>query len=309
MDLLIPLILKEIKGVGNIILRNIIENNNLPNNIDEFIDWMELAFNKEGIYDKRINNDEFKYIIEKINKMKENSMKNSIGMISILNDKYPKNLKEINNAPAVLFYKGNYECLLKKDIVAIVGSRNVTKNGARVAYKTSKYFSDLDYLVVSGLAIGCDTYAHRAAVDLKKSTIAVMPCGLDSIIPKVNVKLANDIIENNGCLVSEYEYGSNLSKYNYVNRNRIQSGLSKGVVVIETTEKGGTIETINFAIKQNKIVVCYDSDNDYEEIRGNKKFIKEGKAFSYKTLNDLIIIQEKIKKDYNVSIEQMNFNI
>lgn len=309
MDLLIPLILKEIKGVGNIILRNIIENNNLPNNIDEFIDWMELAFNKEGIYDKRINKDEFKYIIEKINKMKENSMKNSIGMISILNDKYPKNLKEINNAPAVLFYKGNYECILKKDIVAIVGSRNVTENGARVAYKTSKYFSDLDYLIVSGLAIGCDTYAHRAAVDLKKSTIAVIPCGLDSIVPKVNFKLANDIIENNGCLVSEYEYGSNLSKYNYVNRNRIQSGLSKGVVVIETTEKGGTIETINFAIKQNKIVVCYDSDNDYEEIRGNKKFIKEGKAFSYKTLNDLIIIQEKIKKDYNISYKQINFDI
>ena len=136
-----------------------------------------------------------------------------------------------------------------------------------------------------------------------------MPCGLDYIVPKVNMKLANYILENNGCLVSEYEYGSKLSRYNYVNRNRIQSGLSKAIIVIETSEKGGTIETVNFGIKQNKIVACYDCDEEYEEIRGNKKFIKQGKAFSYKTLNDLITIEEKMKENYNIAGKQINFNI
>lgn len=309
MDLLIPMILKQIKGIGSIKIRNIIENNTMPRDMDEVQDWLKLVLSKESVHIKNMTNEQFKSILENVNKIKEGSIKNNIRMVSILDNKYPKLLKDINNAPTILFYKGNYECLINENNIAIVGTRKPTENGARVAYKTSKYFFSLGYSVVSGLAIGCDTYAHKAAVDSKKTTIAVMPCGLDYIVPKVNMKLANDILENNGCLVSEYEYGSKLSRYNYVNRNRIQSGLSKGIIVIETREKGGTIETVNFGIKQNKIVACYDCDEEYEEIRGNKKFIKEGKAYSYKTLNDLSIIEEKIKKYYGFSNIQLNFNI
>ncbi len=309
MNLLIPMILKQIKGIGSIKIRNIIENNSLPKSINEVEDWLEFVLYKESVNSKRVSNEQFKYILEEVNKTKEDSIKNNIEMVSILDNKYPRLLKEINDAPIILFYKGNYDCLINENIVAIIGTRHITDNGTRVAYKTSKYFSELDYSIVSGLAIGCDTYAHKAAVDSKKSTIAVMPCGLDTIVPKVNNKLADDILESNGCLVSEYECGSELYKYNYVKRNRIQSGLSKGVIVIETSEKGGTVETINLGIKQNKIIACYDCDEDYEEIRGNKKFVKEGKAFKYKTLNDLIIIEKKIRENYGFSSQQLNFNI
>ncbi|WP_294167697.1 DNA-processing protein DprA [uncultured Clostridium sp.] len=309
MELLIPMILRHIEGIGNIKIRNIIENNYLPKSIDEVQDWLEVVLLKESINSKIISNDMFKYILEKVNKIKDDAIQNNAYMISILNNKYPRLLKEINNAPTILFYKGNYECLMNENIVAIVGTRNPTENGTRVSYKTSEYFANLGYSIVSGLAVGCDTYAHKAAIDYKKSTIAVMPCGLDSIVPKVNNNLANNILESGGCLVSEYECGSTVSKYNYVNRNRIQSGLSKAIIVIETSEKGGTIETVNFGMKQNKIIACYDCDKDYEEIRGNKKFIKQGKAFSYKTLNDLITIEEKMKENYNIAGKQINFNI
>ncbi len=307
MNLLIPMILKQIKGMGPIKIKNIVLNNPIPEDSNEIYDWLELTLAKESI--NNISTDEFKYILDKAYEIQDNSKKNSIGMISILDNNYPKTLKEINNSPSILFYKGNNKCLLDENAIAIVGTRKPTDNGARVAYKTSKFFSELNYSIVSGLAIGCDTYAHKAAIDSNESTIAVMPCGLDSIIPKTNIKLANDILENNGCLVSEYEYGSKLSRYNYVNRNRIQSGLSKGIIVIETSEKGGTIETMNFGIKQNKIIACYDCNEDYEEIKGNKKFIKEGKAFAYRTFNDLKVIEEKIKENHNIDIKQINFNI
>lgn len=309
MDLLIPMILKQIKGIGSIKIRNIIENNTMPRDMDEVQDWLKLVLSKESVHIKNMTNEQFKSILENVNKIKEGSIKNNIRMVSILDNKYPKLLKDINNAPTILFYKGNYECLMNENIVAIVGTRNPTENGTRVSYKTSEYFANLGYSIVSGLAVGCDTYAHKAAIDYKKSTIAVMPCGLDSIVPKVNNNLANNILESGGCLVSEYECGSTVSKYNYVNRNRIQSGLSKAIIVIETSEKGGTIETVNFGMKQNKIIACYDCDKDYEEIRGNKKFIKQGKAFSYKTLNDLITIEEKMKENYNIAGKQINFNI
>ena len=188
MDLLIPMILKQIKGIGSIKIRNIIENNTMPRDMDEVQDWLKLVLSKESVHIKNMTNEQFKSILENVNKIKEGSIKNNIRMVSILDNKYPKLLKDINNAPTILFYKGNYECLINENNIAIVGTRKPTENGARVAYKTSKYFLSLGYSVVSGLAIGCDTYAHKAAVDSKKTTIAVMPCGLDYIVPKVNMK-------------------------------------------------------------------------------------------------------------------------
>ncbi|MBM6838539.1 DNA-protecting protein DprA, partial [Clostridium saudiense] len=219
--------------------------------------------NKEGISSYNLSNDELKKIIERISKLKEYQLKNEIKSVSILDDRYPILLKQINNAPIVLHYKGNLSCLINEKIVSVVGTRYPTDNGIRVAYKTAKYFAEKNYSVVSGLALGCDTYAHRATVEINKSTIAVMPCGLDTIIPKINSKLADKILSTNGCIISEYICGSVVSKYNYVNRNRIQSGLSKAILVVETGEKGGTIETIKHGLNQKKIIGCYDSDEYY----------------------------------------------
>lgn len=309
MKILLPLVLKQIKGIGVVKARSIIENNVLPTTIEDVRDWIIDIIAKDGLANYKIDNEQFKRIIDKANNIKENSINNSINILSILDDRYPILLKQIHDAPILLYYKGKYESLINEKIISIVGTRYPTSNGERVADKTSKYFSTLNYSIVSGLAIGCDTYVHKASLEMKNSTIAVMPCGLDNIIPKVNMKLADDILNNNGCLVSEHELGMKVFKYNYVKRNRIQSGLSKGVVVIETPKTGGTIETIKFALQQNRLIGCYNSEKEYENILGNLEYINAKKAIGYKTLNELEII-EKMIRNYNVNtVKQLNFNI
>lgn len=309
MKILLPLLLKKINGIGLIKARDIIESNILPKNMEEINDWLIEVLGREVLSVQNINKEELKIILEDINDLRDNSIKNNINILSILDDKYPPLLREIHDAPTLLYYKGKYECLVNRNIVAIVGTRYPTNNGKRVAVKTARYFSQLDYSIVSGLAMGCDTYVHRAVIEMKKKAVAVMPCGLDNIIPKTNIELADNILSNEGCLISEYEIGTPISKYNYINRNRIQSGISRGVIAIETPQNGGTVETMKLALKHHRLVGCYNCDEIYENILGNIQYINEKKAMGYRNLKELDNI-ESIIRSYDISSkQQLSFKI
>lgn len=296
--------LENIKGLGYKSIDYII--NNFELNIKDEKDLEEILINAKLKNNRieKINLEDIKIGFNNSEKILKISEKLNIKNVSILSKKYPKNLKSIKNPPHILFYKGNFE-ILNKDNIAIIGTRKSSYIGNQKSYNISKILSN-DYNIVSGLAVGIDTYAHIGCVDNNKKSIAVLPCSLDKIYPVQNAYLLDKIIENNGIIVSEYFVGQKMNKGNFINRDRIQSGLSKCVVLIECTENSGSMHTINFAKEQKRLIAVCESD--YE---GNKKVIKEFKdVFIIDNNSNLDKLKSKvrdfkIKKEYDT--KQISF--
>lgn len=166
---------------------------------------------------------------------------------------YPENLKDLDNAPSVLYIRGK---LISSDAnaVAVVGSRKMTSYGREVTEKFSSDLANFGITIISGLARGIDTAAHKGALSAGGRTIAVLGCGLDSVYPPENLGLAKEIIQKGGALVSEYPLGYPALPTNFANRNRIVSGLSKAVLVVEGAEKSGTLLTASSAAEQGRTV-------------------------------------------------------
>jgi len=167
-------------------------------------------------------------------------------------DEYPQNLKTIPNPPYVLYVKGK---ILKKDqnAVSIVGTRKMTSYGESVAKLFTSSLVSKGLTIVSGLARGIDTVSHKEALLRKGRTIAVMACGLDIVYPPENKNLAEEVSES-GALVSEYPLGYPSLPVNFAVRNRIISGLSKAVLVVEGRRKSGTLLTVSHAAEQGRTV-------------------------------------------------------
>ena len=193
--------------------------------------------------------------------------------ILIDSKEYPEKLKNIYDSPKKLYVIGNKNLLYKKGI-AIVGTRNATAYGKKVAYDFAKELSENDIVVISGLALGIDTYAHIGA--LKGGTIAVLGSGIDQIYPKENVELAREILKNNSCIISEYPLGSKPESLHFPQRNRIISGLGEGVLVVEANKKSGALITAEFALEQGKEVFVVPGDIRKPQSEGTNKLIQDG---------------------------------
>lgn len=165
---------------------------------------------------------------------------------------YPERLREIDGAPTVLYVRGELKPVDSVSI-AIVGSRKITSYGREIAYKIATDLADAGVTIISGLALGIDGVAHQAAVDASSRTLAVLGNGLDTIYPPTHRELARAILKN-GALISEYPLGYPALPHNFPQRNRIVSGMSLGVVVIEGTEKSGTLLTASHAASQGREV-------------------------------------------------------
>ena len=197
--------------------------------------------------------------------------------ISIEDESYPKQLKNIYNPPLKLYVLGNKE-ILKQKGVAIVGSRKATEYGKKVALQVSVKLSESGINIISGLALGIDTCAHLGAIQekCKGKTIAVLGGGLDEIYPRQNIMLAKQIIKSGGCIVSEYPIGTKPERLNFPQRNRIISGLSKGVLVVEASEKSGALITADYALEQGREVFAVPGNIlSYTSI-GTNNLIKQG---------------------------------
>ena len=212
-------------------------------------------------------------------------MESEIGAVSLFDPDYPVRLSSIENPPPVLYVKGSHSALdIAKNtlVVAIVGTRHPTDYGSHATRKLTRTAVEHDATVVSGLAYGCDTLAHQACVDANGTTVAVLAQGLDTVYPKSNSALANKILDEGGCLVSEHFPGAKVGRWAFAARDRIQSGLSDCVLAIETEINGGTMHTVEFARSQGRCLGCLlhprtvfspDSIPD-----GNRKIIDEGWA-------------------------------
>ena len=197
--------------------------------------------------------------------------------ISIESEEYPQKLRKIYDPPMKLYVLGNKEILKQKGI-AIVGTRNATEYGKNIALQISKELSQNGINIISGLALGIDTYAHKGNIcaQSKGKTIAVLGSGIDEIYPKENIELARKIIQTGGCIISEYPLGTKPSKLNFPKRNRIISGLSDGILVVEAGEKSGALITAEFGLEQGKEIFAVPGDITKIQSRGTNMLIKDG---------------------------------
>ena len=202
--------------------------------------------------------------------MKENNIK----IININEREYPQALKEIYDPPISLYVKGNIEKLNNKNI-GIVGCRECTTYGKKSAENFPNNLSKQNINIVSGLAKGIDSYAHLGSLNTG-NTIAVLGNGLDIIYPKENLELANEIIKRGGTIISEYPCGTKPDKMKFPARNRIISGISSGIIVIEAKEKSGTLITVDFALEQGRDVFVVPGNINSINSVGTNDLIKQG---------------------------------
>jgi len=210
-----------------------------------------------------------------------------IKTITIKDKSYPKLLKEIKDPPEILYFRG--ELNPNEQCFAVVGTRMFSPYGKQVALEIAGDLAEAGLTIVSGLAPGIDTFAHTATVERNKRTIAVLGTGADekSIYPQSNLKLAQRILETGGCLISEYPPGTPGSKFTFPQRNRIISGLSFGVLVVEAKQKSGALITANWARKQERKIFAVPGSVHSLNSKGPHYLIKTG-AKLVENANDIL---------------------
>jgi len=226
----------------------------------------------------------------------------AVNTVKVTDNKYPKQLKKIANPPKILYFNGTLVC--EEKCIAVVGSRTPTAYGKQVAIDIVNGLINAEITIVSGLAPGIDTIAHQETVKRGKRTIAVLGTGLDqeSIYPQDNLSLAEEIINNGGCLISEYPKGTAGAKFTFPQRNRIISGLSLGVVVIEAKERSGALITADYARKQKRRVCAIPGPIYSPLSRGTNQLIKDGSAAIITETNDILKIFGYLPKSENQSL-------
>lgn len=178
------------------------------------------------------------------------------GIYVLTGEDIPERVRTIKDPPVILFAKGNLK-ILQDSSIAVIGTRNPTKEGETIAKKFGKSLALRDYVVVSGLAQGCDTAGHKGCLEADGKTVAVLAHGLDTIYPSTNRGLSKEILLKHGCLLSEYRIGVEPKANQFIDRDRLQSALSQGIIIVETGLKSGTLHTVRFAENQNRPIACW----------------------------------------------------
>jgi len=230
-------------------------------------------------------------------------------ILTIEDDLYPENLREIYDPPPLIYFKGN---IIKDDkkSISIVGSRKASYYGKIVAENLSKDLASVGLTIISGMARGIDTVAHRGALSVNGRTIAVLGCGIDYIYPPENRRLAREI-EESGAIITEFPFSTLPEKQNFPRRNRIISGLSLGTVVVEAAEKSGALITADFALEQGREVFAVPGNITSTLSRGTHNLIKQGaKLVSnyHDILEELSTIVEQKPEQQKININQYSLS-
>ena len=231
-----------------------------------------------------------------------------ISMLTIISKGYPESLANISTPPFVIYYKGNVD-LLYTDCFAVVGTRHLTSYGKMATEKFTRGLCGVGFTIVSGLASGIDTIAHREALNSKGKTIAVLANGLDKIYPPTNTHLAQEIISSGGLIISETRPYRRAESFLFPIRNRIIAGLSRGVLVTEAQEKSGAMHTKNYALEFGKDVFSVPGSIFNVTSNGTNRLIVNGQAKAVVDLDDILCeynikLSQPNQTAYNVSIEE-----
>lgn len=207
---------------------------------------------------------------------KERARLEKLGVKIILfeNPEYPELLRQIPFPPLGLYVLGNLE--YAKPAIAIVGTRMPTPHGKGLARTFSEKLSSTGIPIISGLALGIDAEAHKGALESSGKTIAVLGTPLDNIYPRQNEGIAEEILKNGGAIISEFAFGHPYNPANFLARNRIISGLSSGILIIEAPERSGSLATAKFALEQNREIFVIPGGTGSANYKGSNELLKSG---------------------------------
>jgi DNA processing protein len=294
-------LLSNTAGIGGVTLKKAAEHlqgKPVPATQEQQLDFLRELKQLAPVFKKEVTPALLEQAYQKLEKVGEMASRHGVTTISIHHADYPVLLRQLRDAPYFLDVRGD-TCLLNKRNVAVIGTREITNHGRLLGRRLTDRLVKGGLTIVSGLATGCDTVAHQAAVAAGSPTVAVLAGGLDKVYPKENSALAEQI-ERCGCLVSEYRCGTAPMAQMFVQRDRLQSGMSLGVVVIETGVKGGTMHTVGFAQQQGRRLACLYTHQlpdfagqwaDADKFQGNALLVREKKAVP---LTDVASIQRFI---------------
>lgn len=222
----------------------------------------------------------------------------SVHVIPFSSPEFPPLLARIKDPPAVLYVRGPAANVARADSIAVIGTREPTSFGESAAARVAQRCAEFGLVVVSGLALGCDAKAHEGCLLGHGVTVAVLAHGLDTVQPAANRALAQRILDSGGSWVSEYPVGEPARRTYFVERDRIQSGLSQAVVVIETDIKGGSMHTARFAREQGRILAALKHPahlGDAPKSQGNQALMRDSGAVSLGNADDLAALIARVK--------------
>lgn len=301
------LALSTVKDIGNITAKKLLAVYKSPKAL---FDAPEVALSKIGdVGDKRAK------AIKTFSEWKqvENHIKTIISkgawLLKITDERYPKSLREIDDSPFLLYCLGEYK---KEDsiAVAIVGSRRMSDYGRKVTSQIARELSSAGVTVVSGFARGIDTIAHKSALEAGGRTVAILGSGIDIIYPSENKALFDKIIKS-GCVMSEFSPNTPPDKFNFPKRNRIISGISLGVLVVEATMNSGSLITAQYALEQNKEVFAVPGNITNALSQGTNSLIKKGAKLIQRTediIEELLPQLKGMIKDNKSSTDRLEIN-
>ncbi len=292
------LCLSQLPGIGNGSIRKIMEHNKLDNYSISEIENLMIEMSKKISRIRIPHLNEIESAKNRAEKIIKDCYERNIEIISYYDNKYPNRFKNIKDYPILIYTKGNSECLNREKNIAIIGTREPSEIGLKTAYKLGEWFAKNGYVITSGLAIGCDTAAHTGCVNAGGQTVAIVANGLDTIYPKINKSLVDRIIDANGCILSEYPPFHKTQKGNFVERDRLQSALAQGVVVVETKLNGGSMHAVKFGLDQGRKIACVVNQtisNTQQE--GNLSLVADGKAVILSNTNELIEYEKDLGAD------------
>lgn len=212
-------------------------------------------------------------------------------VIEFNDEEFPESLRNLKKIPNRLYFQGNIN-ILNQNGIAVIGTRECSEYGKRWCEKFVKELLEYDLVVISGMARGIDTIAHKTALKYGGKTIAVLPSGFNNIYPKENLELYEQIIANDGLIISEYMPEVEPSSNRFLERNRIVSGLSIGTLVIEAEYRSGTSVTARMTKEQGKLVFCIPGSLDNKKSIGTNRLIQNGA--------NLVTKVEDIVENYNL---------
>lgn len=234
-----------------------------------------------GVDSSKIFTSNFDAMIERALNELQTHRNYEIQVVPIDSSDYPYLLKQIPDPPLVLFVRGSIEVLTANKNAAVIGTRDATPKGKTVATRIAKWLGQNDWCIVSGLATGIDTAAHLGALEARAPTVAVMATALDTVYPAENRPLAKDILNAGGCWISETPLKRKPHRGSFVQRDRIQSGLSVAVIPVQTDVEGGTMHTVRFTQQQKRLLLCprpIETEQSLKQYAGIKYLIESKRA-------------------------------
>ncbi len=224
---------------------------------------------------------------EEMHRLMVAMQENRLRILSMEDYEYPDALRAIGDPPPYLFLQGSGEALNQPRMLCVVGARKASAQGELAAQNIASGLSENGVTVVSGLALGIDTAAHRGCLEGGSPTVAVLACGLDQDYPAGNTDLRRRILDEGGAVISEYPPGTVASRYAFPVRNRIMSGMTRGTVLIEARLQSGSITTVHHALDQGREVFAYPGVPNTEYAEGAHQLLREGARY-FTTAADIL---------------------